>query len=201
MKGNNAELLEFERRLKEEGVTVIAGVDEAGRGPLAGPVVAAAVVLGTVIEGVNDSKKLSEKKRELLYDRITREAVAYGIGQVDPRGIDEMNIRNATLAAMKQAVENLGIALDRVLVDGRDVIDVKYPVEAVVHGDATCYSIAAASILAKVTRDREMRKLDAKYPEYGFGQHKGYGTAAHIEVLRRIGACPIHRASFLRKIL
>lgn len=201
MKGNNAELLEFERRLKEEGVTVIAGVDEAGRGPLAGPVVAAAVVLGTVIEGVNDSKKLSEKKRELLYDRITREAVAYGIGQVDPRGIDEMNIRNATLAAMKQAVENLGIALDRVLVDGRDVIDVKYPVEAVVHGDATCYSIAAASILAKVTRDREMRKLDAKYPEYGFGQHKGYGTAAHIEVLRRIGPCPIHRASFLRKIL
>ncbi len=127
--------------------------------------------------------------------------MAYGIGQVDPRGIDEMNIRNATLAAMKQAVENLGIALDRVLVDGRDVIDVKYPVEAVVHGDATCYSIAAASILAKVTRDREMRKLDAKYPEYGFGQHKGYGTAAHIEVLRRIGPCPIHRASFLRKIL
>ncbi|MBC8530986.1 ribonuclease HII [Gehongia tenuis] len=201
MKGNNAELLAFERRLKEEGITVIAGVDEAGRGPLAGPVVAAAVVLGTVIEGVNDSKKLSEKKRELLYDRITREAVAYGIGQVDPRGIDEMNIRNATLAAMKQAVENLGIALDRVLVDGRDVIDVKYPVEAVVHGDATCYSIAAASILAKVTRDRQMRELDAKYPEYGFGQHKGYGTAAHIEVLRRIGPCPIHRASFLRKIL
>lgn len=201
MKGNNAELLEFERRLKEKGITVIAGVDEAGRGPLAGPVVAAAVVLGTVIEGVNDSKKLSEKKREFLYDRITREAVAYGIGRVDPGGIDEMNIRNATLAAMKQAVENLGIALDRVLVDGRDVIDVKYPVEAVVHGDATCYSIAAASILAKVTRDREMRALDEKYPEYGFGRHKGYGTAAHIEVLRRIGPCPIHRVSFLRKIL
>lgn len=196
-------MLEIENSLYEKGYTAICGVDEAGRGPLCGPVVAAAVILpkDKCIEGVNDSKKLSEKKREKLYDDIIQNAVAYGIGMSDVSVIEEVNILNATKLAMKQAIENLQIKPDYVLIDGNQMIDITINGETVVSGDARSESIAAASILAKVTRDRMLVEYDKKYPEYGFAKHKGYGTKAHIEAIGKYGLTDIHRPSFCTKFV
>lgn len=195
--------LEEERIRSERGCTLIAGVDEAGRGPLAGPVYAAAVILpwNARIPGINDSKKLSEKKREELYDVIREQAVSYWIASVDEKTIDEINILNATFLAMKMAAEGLSVKPDFVLIDGNQSKDMPYPHETLVKGDARSINIAAASILAKVERDRFMKELAKTYPEYGFEKHKGYGTKAHYEAIREYGVLPIHRRSFLRKIL
>ena len=178
----------------------ICGIDEAGRGPLAGPVVAAAVVLpkDCRILYLNDSKKLSEKKRDLLFDQIREKAVAYGIGMAGPGRVDEINILRATYEAMRQAVEKLGIVPDILLNDAVTMPGLDITQVPIVKGDAKSVSIAAASILAKVTRDRMMAEYDKQYPVYGFAKHKGYGTAAHIEALRRHGPCPIHRMTFLK---
>lgn len=186
-----------------DGFTYIAGVDEAGRGPLAGPVYAAAVILGEdfFIEGLNDSKKLSEKKREELFDIICEKAVAYNIYSVDEKRIDEINILNATHEAMNGAVNGLSVRPDYVLIDGNSIKGMELPHETVVKGDAKSVSIAAASILAKVSRDRFICKMAEKYPEYGFEKHKGYGTAAHNEAILKYGPCPIHRRTFLKKLL
>ncbi|MGA9119044.1 MAG: ribonuclease HII [Bacteroidota bacterium] len=194
---------EFERHFHDLGFDHIAGVDEAGRGPLAGPVVAAAVVFrpGTEIAGVDDSKKLKPEKREKLYDEIIRVALGYGIGMADHETIDRINILNATFAAMHNALEQLPFRPDHVLVDGNRFLTVDYNFTTIVGGDARCFSIAAASILAKVWRDRLMVKLDGEYPGYGFARHKGYGTPQHLQALRELGSSPIHRQSFLRSIL
>ena len=178
----------------------ICGIDEAGRGPLAGPVVAAAVVLpkDCRILYLNDSKKLSEKKRDLLFDQIREKAVAYGIGMAGPGRVDEIKILRATYEAMRQAVEKLGIVPDILLNDAVTIPGLDITQVPIVKGDAKSVSIAAASILAKVTRDRMMAEYDKQYPVYGFAKHKGYGTAAHIEALRRHGPCPIHRMTFLK---
>ena len=178
-----------------------AGIDEVGRGPLCGPVVAACVVMPPepLLPGINDSKKLSEARREVLYDDIQRHALFAGIGQASPEEIDALNIRQATLLAMRRAAEGAACAL--YLVDGRDDPGLPGEVRTLVGGDAACYSIAAASILAKVTRDRMLRVMDARYPGYGMAQHKGYGTAAHVAALRALGPTPEHRRSFLKKIL
>lgn len=196
-------MLEIENSLYEKGYSAVCGVDEAGRGPLCGPVVAAAVILpkDKCIEGVNDSKKLSEKKREKLYDDIIENALAYGIGMSDVSVIEEVNILNATKLAMKQAIENLQIKPDYVLIDGNQMIDIDIPGETVVSGDARSESIAAASIIAKVTRDRMLVEYDKKYPEYGFAKHKGYGTKAHIEAIGKYGLTDIHRPSFCTKFV
>ena len=194
---------DFERHFHALGFVHIAGVDEAGRGPLAGPVVAAAVVFppGTEIAGVDDSKKLRPEKREELYDEIIRVALGYGIGMADHETIDRINILNATFAAMHNALEQLPFRPDHVLVDGNRFLTVDYNFTTIVGGDARCFSIAAASILAKVWRDRLMVKLDGEYPGYGFARHKGYGTPQHLRALRELGPCPVHRQSFLRSIL
>lgn len=196
-------LSKYENTLYQRGISYIAGVDEAGRGPLAGPVFAAAVVLPphTFIEGINDSKKLSEKKREELYDIIIEKAVSYGIASVSEREIDSMNIRNAAHKAMIEAVRALKVQPNHVLVDGDAVKGLTMPYTAIVNGDGLSISIAAASILAKVARDRVVKKLDEVYPQYGFGKHKGYGTQAHVEAIRTYGICPVHRRSFMTKIL
>lgn len=180
----------------------LAGVDEAGRGPLAGPVCAAAVILprNTVISGLNDSKKLSEKKREELYDVICDEAVTFGIAFASVEEIEKLNILNATYLAMSRAIEQLEPAPALVLIDGNRSEGISVPSRCIVKGDARCADIAAASILAKVTRDRYMCDLAGKYPEYGFEKHKGYGTAAHYAALREHGPSPIHRMSFLKKM-
>ncbi|MGN0173656.1 MAG: ribonuclease HII [Acutalibacteraceae bacterium] len=194
----------IEKEIINEGFNIIAGVDEAGRGPLAGPVCAAAVILPTdlEIEGLNDSKKLSEKKREALYDIIIKKAVAYDIQLIDNNVIDEINILNATLEAMTNAVNNLKVKPDYVIIDGNRLPSrLEIPAKAVVKGDAKSMSIAAASILAKVTRDRLMLELDKKYPEYEFSRHKGYGTKLHQEKLKEFGPCEIHRKTFIKKIL
>lgn len=192
--------LKFENEAYENGYTCVCGVDEAGRGPLAGPVFAAAVVLGRgqVIEGVNDSKKLSEKKREALFDKIKEEALYYSIASIDEKTIDEINILNATFLAMKKAVEGLEIKPDFAMIDGNKTPDLDIDCEAVVKGDANSVSIAAASILAKVSRDRYMLEMAEKYPEYKFEKHKGYGTKLHYEMLDEFGACEIHRQTFLK---
>ncbi len=192
-------LLEFENRYLQEGYSMIAGVDEVGRGPLAGPVCAAAVILpaGLEIEGVNDSKKLSEKKREFLYDVIAEKAVAWSVAFVEPETIDEINIRQATHLAMESAVNNLAVQPDFLLVDGNDKIPFPVPSAYVVKGDAKSLSIAAASIMAKVTRDRYMVEMGGRYPEYGFEKHKGYGTAIHMDAIRKHGLTPLHRRSFI----
>ena len=197
------ELWNYESRCWEAGYETVCGVDEAGRGPLAGPVCAAAVILpaGLVIEGVNDSKKLSEKKREELFPVICEKALAYGIGWADEREIDEINILQATYRAMKRAVESLPLTADYALIDGNRMPPLAIPGTTIVKGDALSMSIAAASILAKVSRDRVMVQFSRKYPQYGFEQHKGYGTAAHVQALREYGPCPLHRQSFLQKIL
>lgn len=196
-------MLEIEDMLYEKGYNLVCGVDEAGRGPLCGPVVAAAVILpkDECIEGVNDSKKLSEKKREKLYNDIISKSLAYGIGISDVDVIEEVNILNATKIAMKKAIENLNIKPDYVLIDGNQMIDIDIKGETVISGDAKSESIAAASILAKVTRDRMLIEYDKKYPEYGFAKHKGYGTKAHIEAIKEYGLTPIHRPSFCKKFV
>lgn len=200
MKNGGIGMLDFtyENEIFSRGFSSVCGIDEAGRGPLAGNVVAAAVILprGLVIEGLNDSKKLSEKKREALYEVITREAV-YGIAWATPAEIDELNILNATMLAMRRAVAALPVAADFALIDGNTSRGFAIPTMTVVGGDAKSPSIAAASILAKVTRDRQCMELDAKYPAYGFAGHKGYPTKAHREKVTLLGPCPEHRMSFL----
>lgn len=190
--------LVFERELLAEGARLIGGMDEAGRGPLAGPVVAAAVImpLDDPIPGVDDSKKVSEKKRETLFDLIIQKAVAYKICLADEHVIDEINILNATKQAMTSCVEGLSVRPDIVLVDAVKLA-LEVPTKAIIKGDALSYSIAAASILAKVYRDRLMREYDKEYPQYGFAKHKGYGTKDHIEALRTFGPSPIHRKTFI----
>jgi len=191
----------YEEQYAFEGYKTVCGIDEAGRGPLAGPVFAAAVVLPRecVIEGLDDSKKLSEKKRERLFDVITEKAVCYGIAFADEKEIDEINILQATYLAMKRAAEKLG-AVDLALVDGNGIPPLGIPARAIVKGDATCASIAAASVLAKVSRDRYMAELHRKYPQYQFLKHKGYGTKLHYEMIKEHGISPVHRTSFLKKI-
>ncbi|MBR2716340.1 MAG: ribonuclease HII [Oscillospiraceae bacterium] len=195
------DLWKIENGLYEDGWHIICGVDEAGRGPLAGPVYAAAVILprGLVIDGLNDSKQLSAKKRDALYDIITEKALAWGVGSADEREIDERNILQATYLAMNRAIAALEIPPELALIDGNRSGGIEIANQCIVGGDGLSASIAAASILAKVTRDRLMIELDAKYPGYGFAQHKGYGTKAHYEALDRLGPCPIHRLTFLKK--
>ncbi len=195
--------LEFENEAYEKGYEVVCGVDEAGRGPLAGPVYAAAVILqkGHMIEGVNDSKKLSEKKREMLYDRIISECAAWSVGTASEKEIDEINILQATFLAMKRAVDGLTLKPDFVLVDGNQIPPLDIPCKTLVKGDARCACIAAASIIAKVSRDRYMLTLAEKYPQYEFEKHKGYGTKLHYEKIAQHGLCPAHRRSFLKKAL
>ena len=195
------DLYTYETALHSEGYTTICGIDEAGRGPLAGPVCAAACILpaGLVIEGLNDSKKLSEKRREALYETITAEALAWAVCLVDEKTIDEINILQATYRAMRGAVQRLPVKPELCLVDGNRDPGLGLPTRTVVKGDASCASVAAASILAKVTRDRLMVEYDKQYPGYGFAVHKGYGTKAHYAAVAALGLCPIHRRSFFKK--
>lgn len=192
-------MLEFEEKYYRQGLQRIAGIDEVGRGPLAGPVCAAAVILpgGVEIEGINDSKKLTEKKREALYDVIAEQAVAWATAFVEPEEIDRINIRQATHKAMQMAVDALEITPEILLVDGNDRIEFSLPSEYIIKGDAKSQSIAAASIMAKVTRDRYMVKMAEQYPGYGLEKNKGYGTPLHMEGIRSIGLCPLHRRSFI----
>ncbi len=196
-------LKEYETKLYKDGLKYVAGIDEAGRGPLAGPVVVGIAIMKpeSFIEGVNDSKKVSEKKRELLYEQITNEAIDWAVGIVDQNEIDEINILNATKKALTMAITNLKIKPERILVDALEHIDTcKIPYTSIIKGDAKIYSISAASIIAKVTRDRIMREYDEIYPQYGFIAHKGYGTAKHMQAIREYGPCPIHRKSFIKNI-
>lgn len=188
----------MERNLRKRGFCHIAGVDEAGRGPLAGPVYAAAVILPEhcSIDGLDDSKKLTEKKREQLYIQICELAVAYHIAQIPNTRIDEINILEATFEAMQQAIAGLSVPADYVLIDGNRIKGVSIAHETVIKGDSLSASIAAASILAKVSRDHEMQRMAELYPEYGFDVHKGYGTRHHLEMIQKYGPCPIHRLSF-----
>ena len=201
MKENFVDLWCYEREALADGFEIVCGVDEAGRGPLAGPVCAAAVILPreTVIEGLNDSKKLTDKKRRELYDVITQTAEAYGIAFASEQEIDEVNILQATFLAMERAMQKLAVRPQLALIDGNRARDFGLPVRTIVHADALSASVAAASILAKVTRDRLMEELDGEYPQYGFAVHKGYGTKRHYEALRAFGPCPIHRRTFLKK--
>lgn len=193
-------LKEEEKNLYEKNIKFICGIDEAGRGPLAGPVVVGAVILpeNSFIEGVNDSKKISEKKREKIYEQIIEEAVAYSVGIVDQKKIDEINILNATKLGVKIALEGLKQKPEIIMVDALNNIDtLGIPYISVIKGDAKNYCIAAASIIAKVTRDRIMREWDEVYPIYGFARHKGYGTAEHIRVIKENGPCMLHRETFI----
>ena len=196
------ELWELENEIYAEGFSLICGVDEAGRGPLAGPVYAAAVILprDAVIEGLNDSKKLTEKKREALFDVITERALTYGIASASAEEIEKLNILNATFLAMNRAIDKLDPIPELALIDGNRSTGIAMPSRCVVKGDSRCADIAAASILAKVSRDRYMLTLAEKYPQYHFEQHKGYGTKLHYEALREYGPSPEHRPSFLRKM-
>ena len=195
-------LTEYERQYLGKGYKLIAGIDEVGRGPLAGPVVAAAVIFaeGVVIPGVNDSKKLSEAKREFLYDEIKSKAIAVGVGMADVDIIDEINILNATYVAMKRALASLSIQPDYILLDAVTLKDVEIPQKGIIKGDTLSHSIAAASIIAKVERDRLISAYDSIYPEYKFSKHKGYGTKEHMDCIRRLGLLPIHRRSFTKNI-
>lgn len=195
------DMWEIEHGFLEKGVQVICGVDEAGRGPLAGPVCAAAVILppDLEIEGLNDSKKLTDKRRRELFPVICEKAIAYGIALVDEKTIDEINILQATYLAMERAIQQLSVTPDLALIDGNRAKDFGVPVVTVVKGDSRSANIAAASVLAKVTRDDYMDRMAEEYPEYGFEVHKGYGTKRHYEALREHGASPIHRMTFLRK--
>ncbi|MBP3654066.1 MAG: ribonuclease HII [Oscillospiraceae bacterium] len=195
-------LWEIENELYDGGLHLICGVDEAGRGPLAGPVCAAACILprGLEIEGLNDSKKLTEKRREALYDVICEKAITYGIAFASVEEIEELNILGATYLAMNRAIAQLSVVPELALIDGNRNEKIEVPSQAVVKGDSRCADIAAASILAKVTRDRYMLEMSKQYPEYGFEKHKGYGTKAHYEAIRNHGVTPIHRPSFLKKM-
>ena len=197
-------LKEIEKDLYEKGFKNICGIDEAGRGPLAGPVVVAGVIMpkDSMIEGVNDSKKVSEKKREKLYDLIIEEAISYSVAIIGQDVIDDINILNATKSGVTQVVDGLDIKPDLIVVDALTGINTRgIPYEPIIKGDAKCYNIAAASILAKVTRDRIMREWDTIYPQYGFAQHKGYGTKMHMQAIREYGLTPIHRRSFTKNIV
>ncbi|MBQ9714348.1 MAG: ribonuclease HII [Clostridia bacterium] len=200
---NAEEKLQYERALQKQGRQWIAGVDEVGRGPLAGPVVCAAVIMPLeeerLIVGVDDSKKLSEKKREELAEEIKKRAIAYTIVEIDEKTIDEINILEATKIGMKKAIESLSITPDCVLTDGNMTIDIAMEQHSVVHGDALSYSIGAASIIAKVYRDKMMDEYAKIYPQYTFEKNKGYGTAAHIQGIKEYGLCPIHRRTFTKK--
>ena len=191
---------DYENELYKTGIKLVAGVDEVGRGPLVGSVVCACVILpvGYKLEGLTDSKKLTAKKRDALFDIITNNAISFSIAQASVQEIDAYNILEATLLAMRRAIQALDVPADYALIDGNVCRGFDIPAECVVHGDSTSYSIAAASILAKVTRDRICDDLDAMYPEYGIAKHKGYGTKAHMEALRKIGPSPIHRKQFIR---
>ena len=208
------ELKKIEENIYDKGIEYICGIDEAGRGPLAGPVVVASVIMpkDSFIEGVNDSKKVSEKKREVIYEKILEESIAYGVGIIDQKEIDNINILNATKKGLTESIKNLeqnlkdgNRGIDKpeiILVDALTNIDtdgISY--ESIIKGDAKSYSIAAASIIAKVTRDRIMRQWDEIYPEYGFSKHKGYGTAMHISAIKEYGLCPLHRRSFTGKFV
>lgn len=197
-------LKEEEQKLYSGNIEYICGIDEAGRGPLAGPVVVGAVIMpkDSFIEGVNDSKKVSEKKREKLYDEITENAIAWSVGIVDQKTIDEINILNATKLALKKALEGLKQRPDIIMVDALDKMDtLGIPYISVIKGDAKIYSISAASIIAKVTRDRIMREWDEVYPMYGFAKHKGYGTADHIKAIKENGPCMLHRETFIKHFI
>lgn len=208
------EIQKIERSLYEKGVNSICGIDEAGRGPLAGPVVVASVIMpkDSMIEGVNDSKKVSEKKREVIYEKIIEEAIAYGVGIIDQKEIDKINILNATKEGLTVCIKNLEKDLkekqrgfekpDIILVDALTKINTDgIAYQSIIKGDAKSYSIAAASIIAKVTRDRIMRQWDEVYPMYGFEKHKGYGTAAHIAAIKEYGICPLHRKTFVKNFI
>ena len=197
-------LKSMEKELYEKGFEYICGIDEAGRGPLAGPVVVAGVIMpkDSMIEGVNDSKKVSEKKREKLYDLILEEAISYSVAIIGQDVIDEINILNATKEGVTKVVEGLDVKPNLILVDALTHINTKgIPYDSIIKGDAKCYNIAAASIIAKVTRDRIMREWDEIYPQYGFINHKGYGTAKHIAALKEYGPCPIHRKTFIKNFV
>lgn len=197
-------LKEFETNLYKTGIKYIAGIDEAGRGPLAGPVVVGIAIMKpeSFIEGINDSKKISEKKREMLYDTITEEAVDWAVGIIDQNEIDKINILNATKKALHMAIDNLKVKPDRILVDALEHIDTcGIPYTSIIKGDAKIYSISAASIIAKVTRDRIMQEYDEIYPQYGFTNHKGYGTAKHIQAIKQYGPCPLHRKTFIKNFI
>lgn len=194
--------LEFEKEALAKGYKSVCGVDEAGRGPLAGPVCAAAVILpeGVIIDGVNDSKKLSEKKRESLFDVIREQTLAYSIAYATVDEIEEINILNATMLAMRRAIDGLEIKADYAMIDGNKIPPLDIDAECIVKGDAKSMSIACASILAKVSRDRLLYKYAEEYPMYGFDKHKGYGTKVHREAILKYGPCPYHRKSFLKKL-
>ena len=197
-------LKEFENKLYQSGTKLIAGIDEAGRGPIAGPVVVGLVIMkpDSFIEGINDSKKVSEKKREILYEKIIEEAVDWSVGIVDQKEIDEINILNATKKALKKAIMDLNVKPERIVVDALENIDTcGIPYTSIIKGDAKIYSISAASIIAKVTRDRIMKEYDEVYPEYGFSGHKGYGTAKHIQAIKEFGPCALHRQSFIKNFI
>lgn len=198
-------LKEFEDNLHNEyGIKYICGIDEAGRGPLAGPVAVAAVIMpkDSFIEGVNDSKKISEKKREKLYEQIKEEAIAWSVVLLDEKEIDELNILNATKKALTMAIKELKVKPERIVVDALEHIDtLGIPYTPIIKGDAKVYSIACASILAKVTRDRVMQEWDKIYPQYGFAKHKGYGTAQHINAIKEYGICKIHRRTFVKNFV
>ena len=194
-------MLNYEKKYSGK---IIAGIDEAGRGPLAGPVVCACVIMPLddekIIEGIDDSKKLSEKKREFLFEQIVKKAISYSIVEISEKVIDEINILNATKLGMKKALEKLNVKPDIVLIDAVK-IDTELPQDNIIKGDALSYNIASASILAKVYRDRLMKSLAPKYPEYNFAKHKGYGTKEHIEALKKYGKCEIHRDSFIKNFI
>lgn len=195
---------EIEKDLYNKGFNNICGIDEAGRGPLAGPVVVAGVIMpkDSMIEGINDSKKVSEKKREKLYDLIIEEAISYSVAIIGQDVIDDINILNATKEGVTKVVDGLDVKPDLIIIDALNHINTRgIPYEPIIKGDAKCYNIAAASILAKVTRDRIMREWDEVYPQYGFVQHKGYGTAKHIQAIKEYGLTPIHRRSFTKKFV
>ena len=197
-------MLEYEHEYLNKGKKLIAGIDEVGRGPLAGPVCVACCIMPLndedIIQGVNDSKKLSEKKREELFDKIVEKAISYKIEWLDEKAIDEYNILNATKMCMKKSIEEIEIKPEIVLIDAVK-IDTSVEIVPIIKGDAKSYSIACASILAKVSRDRLMVEMDEKYPEYGFASNKGYGSKMHIDALKKIGPCPIHRKSFIKNFI
>lgn len=198
------ELKKQENQLMKKGFKTICGIDEAGRGPLAGPVVVASVIMpeDSMIEGINDSKKISEKKREKIYEQILEEAISYGVGIIGQDEIDKINILNATKKGLTMSLKELTVKPNLIIVDALTHIDTMgIPYESIIKGDAKCYSIAAASIIAKVTRDRIMREWANVYPQYGFEQHKGYGTAKHISAIREYGLSPIHRKSFTKNFI